>query len=241
MVVLISAVSMLGYVLMRFLGARQGVAVTGLLGGLASSTAATLGFSQEARQAEASLARYFALGITVACTVMFFRVLFLTLVIDPDLGRSLALPIAFPALAGVGAGIFLWMRREGQREVRLAVKNLMELGKAIQFAFLFAVVVFVSKAAHFYFGSAGVYVASALAGLTDVDAITISAAQLAHEKVLASGTANASILLASAMNTLVKGGIAVVAGGRGLRPVVTPVFLLLFLLSLAATIVVARS
>jgi uncharacterized membrane protein (DUF4010 family) len=104
---------------------------------------------------------------------------------------------------------------------------------------LFAVVLLVSRAAHHYFGSAGVYVASALAGLTDVDAITVSAARLAFDHVLSPNTANASILLASAMNTLVKGGIALVIGGRSLQRIIGPMFLALFLVSLVACLVVA--
>lgn len=83
-VVLISALSMVGYVLMRLLGARQGIAVTGILGGIASSTAATFGLSNQARSAGESLARYFALGITIASTIMFVRVVIITAVIDAE-------------------------------------------------------------------------------------------------------------------------------------------------------------
>jgi uncharacterized membrane protein (DUF4010 family) len=239
LVVLISAVSMVGYVMMRFWGARRGIAVTGFLGGLASSTAATFGLSRQAREAETAVARYFALGIVIASTIMFARVWFLTFVIDPPLAWALALPIAVPTIAGVGVGLVLWKRRIGQAEARLQVKNPMELGRAVQFALLFAVVLFVSKAAHHYFGSAGVYAASALAGLADVDAITVSMARLAHDGVLVHSTANASILLASAINTLVKGGIAAVIGGRALRAVIGPIFLGLALVSLAACLMVA--
>lgn len=241
MVVLISTVSMLGYVLMRFLGAQRGIAITGFLGGLASSTAATFGLSQKAREAGEAAARYFALGIVIASTIMFLRILILAFVIHPTLGGVLAMPITFPAVAGVGIGIFLWMKKGGQAEAKLQVKNPMELGQAIQFAMIFAVVLFISKASHHYFGSAGVYVASALAGLADVDAVTVSSARLARDGVLASNTAGVSILLAGAMNTLVKGGIAAVVGGRAFRPVIAPIFLALFLASLVACLVVAKS
>jgi uncharacterized membrane protein (DUF4010 family) len=78
-----------------------------------------------------------------------------------------------------------------------------------------------------------------LAGLTDVDAITVSAARMASDQILASHTANAAILLACASNTLVKGGIALVIGGRPLRPAIGPIFLALFLASLAVCLVVA--
>jgi uncharacterized membrane protein (DUF4010 family) len=239
MVVLISAVSMLGYVLMRFLGARQGIAVTGLLGGLASSTATTFGLSQKAREASASAARYFALGILIASTIMFIRVLVLTVVVDPGLARQLLLPIAAPAGLGIVLAIVLWRKKEESAEARLEVKNPMELSRALQFAALFAVVLFAATAAHHYFGSAGAYVASAIAGLTDVDAVTVSMARLAHENVLSAGTANASILLACSVNTLVKGGIAMVIGGRPLRSVILPVFSALFVATLGACLVVA--
>lgn len=240
MVVLISAVSMVGYVLMRFLGVRRGMALAGLFGGLASSTATTLGLSQKARDAKGNVAAYFALGIVLASTIMFLRVLFLTWVVDPELGASLVVPIAFPASAGLLAGVYLWRNKSETATAVLEVKNPMELGRAIQFGLLFALVLLAARAAHHYFGAAGLFVASGLAGLTDVDAITVSTARLAHQGVLAHGTANAAILLASAANTLVKGTLAVTIGGRALRAVVLPIFLVLTLLTVTVCIVVAR-
>ena len=239
-VVLISALSMVGYVLMRFLGARQGIAVTGLLGGIASSTAATFGLSNQARTEGAPLARYFALGITIASTIMFVRVYIITTVIDAPLARALTLPIAFPFLVGVGIAIFLWLRKESGREAALHVKNPMDLWSAIKFGLMFAAVMFVSKAGYKYFGSSGIYTAGVLAGLVDLDAFTISAAQLARDSILAPNTANASILVACATNTLVKGGIAVVLGGRPLGRVVIPVFVTLALASLLVCVWVGR-
>jgi uncharacterized membrane protein (DUF4010 family) len=84
------------------------------------------------------------------------------------------------------------------------------------------------------------YVTGVLAGLVDVDAFTISAARLAQESILAPSTANASILLACATNTLVKGGIAVVLGGRPLSKVIIPIFATLTLVSLVVCIWAAR-
>ncbi len=241
MVVLISAVSMVGYVLMRFLGVRRGMALAGLFGGLASSTATTLGLSKEAREAKGEVAAYFALGIVLASTIMFVRVLFLTWVVDPDLGASLLGPIAIPTAAGLLAGIYLWRKKSETATAVLEVKNPMELGSAVKFGLLFALVLLAARAAHQYFGTAGLFVASGLAGLTDVDAITVSTARLAHQGVLAPGTANAAILLASAANTLVKGTLAVTLGGRALRAVVLPIFLVLVLLSVLVCAFVASN
>lgn len=240
MVVLISAISMVGYVLMKFLGVRQGMALTGLLGGLASSTATTLGLSQKAREAKSDVAAYFALGIVLASTIMFFRVFFLAWVVDDRLGGTLLIPIAVPAVAGILAGAYLWRRRSGTAAATLEVKNPMELGSAIKFGLLFAAVLLAARAAHQYFGSTGLFIAAGLAGLTDVDAITISTARLARDGVLAGSTANAAILLASAANTAVKGVLAVTLGGKALRTVVLPIFAVLVALALAACIFVAR-
>ncbi|MGO8733078.1 MAG: MgtC/SapB family protein [Terriglobia bacterium] len=239
-VVLISALSMVGYVLMRFLGARQGIAVTGILGGITSSTAATFGLSHQARSAGESLARYFALGITIASTIMFVRVVIITAVIDAPLAKALALPIALPFIVGVGISIYLWKRKESQREAALQVKNPMELWSAIKFGLMFAVVMFASKAGYEYFGSSGMYVTGVLSGLQDVDPFTISAARLAHESIVSPNTANASILVSCATNTLVKGGIAAALGGRPLSKVIIPVFATLTLASLIACVWVAR-
>jgi uncharacterized membrane protein (DUF4010 family) len=239
-VVLISALSMVGYVLMRFLGAKQGIAVTGILGGIASSTAAAFGLSNQARTEGESLARYFALGITIASTIMFVRIYIITAAISAPLARALTLPIALPFLVGTGISIFLWERKTSEREAALQVKNPMELWSAIKFGLLFAVVMFVSKAGYQYFGSSGIYVTGVLAGLVNPDAFTISAAQLAQQRILGPNTANASILVACASNTLVKGGIAVVLGGRPLSRVIIPIFVTLTLSSLLVCVWVAR-
>ena len=239
-VVLISGLSMVGYAMMRFLGARQGIAVTGILGGLTSSTAATFGFSNQARSEGDSLAKYFALGITIASTIMFVRVYIIAAVIDTSLARVLTLPIALPIVAGIGFSVYLWNRKESTQDAALHVKNPMELWSAIKFGLVFAAVMFISKAGYQYFGSSGMFVAGGLAGLVDVDAFTISAARLAHESILAPGTANAAILVASATNTLVKGGIAVAVGGRPLSKVIIPIFSTLLITSVLACVWLAR-
>jgi uncharacterized membrane protein (DUF4010 family) len=239
-VVLISALSMVGYVLMRFLGAKQGIAVTGILGGIASSTAATFGLSNQARTEGESLARYFALGITIASSIMFIRMYILAVVVDASLARALALPIAVPFLVGAAISVFLWERRTSEREAALHVKNPMDLWNAIKFAAIFALVMFVSKAGYQYYGTSGIYVTSVLAGLVNPDAFIISAAQLALQKTLAPNTANATILAACASNTLAKGGIAMLSGGRPLGRVIVPIFSTLTLASIAVCFWAAR-
>jgi uncharacterized membrane protein (DUF4010 family) len=238
LVVLISAVSMVGYVLMRLWGARGGISVTGFLGGLASSTAATVGLSQQARQTGVA-GRYFALGIVIAWTIMFARVLFLTSVVEPRMAKLLVIPIALPIVLGAVLALMLARQKESGVDVRLDIRNPMELGKAVQFALIFGVVLFVSRASHHYFGSAGIYLASGLAGLADVDAITVSAARLARDEVVTVATGGAAVLLACAVNTLVKGLIAILIGGATLRRHLLPIFAAMSVVTLGGALFLA--
>jgi len=224
MVVFVSAISMVGYVLIRFLPAQKGISLTGLLGGLASSTAATVGLAHESRDSDDSLSNCFALGIVIASTVMYLRVLFEAYVVDPGLGRALILPVAIPTLVGLGTAALLWFQAGAKATSQARVENPMEVEKALKFGLFFAVILVASKLAYQYFGTAGIYLASVAAGLSQVDAITVSAARLAHDRILAYSTANGAILLASASNTVVKGILAMVMGQRSLRNVIAWAF-----------------
>ena len=101
--------------------------MTGLLGGIASSTAATFGLSSQAKSEGESLARYFALGITIASTIMFVRMYMIAAVAAAPLARLLILPMAPPFLVGAGISIFLWERKTSECEATLHVKNPMNL------------------------------------------------------------------------------------------------------------------
>ena len=235
MVVLISGLNFASYLLVKTVGADQGIGIAGLLGGLVSSTAVTLGFSQRSRLpgAEASA---LALGIVIAWTVMFFRVLVMVAIIDGALGWRLAMPMALLCAVSLGTCFWLW-RRQGLKE-RGKVEpgnNPFELGEAVKFGLIFGVVVFVAKAAEVYLGEAGLYLAAAVAGLTDVDAITLAMANLASDDGGQIGIAARAIIIAVIANTLVKSGMAVSLGSRELRNITLPISSLL----LAAGIVAA--
>jgi uncharacterized membrane protein (DUF4010 family) len=217
MVVLISALNFASYVLVKVVGSQHGIGITGLLGGLVSSTAVTLGLSQRSRR-ESALAPILTLGILLAWTVMFFRVLVVAAVIDFPTARQLA-----PSLLLLGAlnlGICAWLRRRHRSADTASVvsgSNPFELGEAIKFGLLFGVVLIVASAARSAFGEAGLYLAAGLAGLTDVDPIVLSMAQLSSADGGMTAVAARAILIAVLSNTLVKTGMAAVAGSAELR------------------------
>jgi uncharacterized membrane protein (DUF4010 family) len=227
MVVLISGLNFASYLLVKVVGAEHGIGVTGLLGGLVSSTAVSLGFAQRSRT-RPEQAPALAVGILLAWTVMFFRVVLLVGVIAPALIRGLAL--AMGALGALSLALVLLLRRRQTEKERATVSagaNPFELGQAIRFGVLFGVVTFAAKAAEVYLGEGGLYLAGALAGLTDVDAIALSMAQLAAADAERADVAARTVLIAVLSNTLVKGALAGVLGGSSLRVVMLPVTALL--------------
>lgn len=222
MVVLISGLNFASYVLVKVVGQEHGIGITGLLGGLVSSTAVTLGFSQRSRQ-EPGLAGSFTLGILVAWTVMFFRVLVIVAVIDMALARRLAVGVGM--LGALNLVICAWLFRRRRPDDKARVKsgsNPFELGEAMKFGLVFGVVTLVAKAAQVYLGNAGLYLAGALAGLTDVDAIVLSMANLSQGDAGMTGAAARAILIAILSNTLVKTGMAASLGSPELRRAILP-------------------
>ena len=228
MVVLISGLNFVSYLLIKIVGAEHGIGIAGLLGGLASSTAVTLGFSQRSRQPGAD-ASALALGILLAWTVMFFRVVVMTGVISGPLGLRLAIAMGALCVVSLGACYWLWRRRRAQErgEVKPG-QNPFELDEAIKFGLLFGIVVFVAKAAQVYLGDAGLYLAAGIAGLSDVDAITLAMADLARSDAQNLNVAARAIVIAALANTLVKSGLAAGLGSPELRRLTLPISAMLF-------------
>ncbi len=221
MVVLVSAVGFVGYVLVRRLGPGKGIGLTGLVGGLVSSTAVTLSFAHRGRR-EPALARSLALGIVASWTVMFARILGVVAVVNPDLLGRIALPMASAGLVGLAAALVLRAGPPGSA-AELEVGAPFELGPALRFGVLYGAILIVARAAGLYLGSLGVYLSSAAAAVADVDAITLTMAELGRGGGVDPAVAGRAIVLAALANTLVKGGLVAALGGRSLRRAILPV------------------
>ncbi len=223
MVVLIAGLNFAGYILVKVVGREHGLGITGLLGGLVSSTAVTLSFSQRSRT-EPDLAPVLALAILLAWTVMFFRVVVEVGVVNPALARDLALGMVLMGIVSLVICFLLWRRGRSSEKAEVeSGHNPFELGDAIKFGLLFAVVIFVARAAQVYFGDTGLYLAGALAGLTDVDAIALSMANLAQQDPEVSGAAARTIVIAVISNTMVKCGMAIWLGAASMRRTMVPI------------------
>jgi len=217
MVVLVSAISLVGYVALRLYGER-GLGLTGLLGGLVSSTAVTLGFSRLSKD-KAELGTVLAAGIIAASTVMYPRVLIEATIVEPALARELLVSIGImAALTGVVALYWWWRaqakRHEGGSPVQLA--NPLTLGSALGFGALYAAIIFVSKFLEAKVSPSSLQIVGAISGINDVDAITLSTANLVREGLSAALGAQV-VLIAVVVNTFVKAGLAAALASSRVR------------------------
>ena len=214
MVVLISGLSFLGYVVIQIAGERMGMIVTAIAGGLASSTAVTFSLARFAREKTSII---FSAGVLVASSIMFFRVMIEVFVVHAALMPRLWLPLVIMLLGLLGSLLWIWRKPAQEprdQDQKIELKNPLQLGMALQFGVLLAVILLLSEAMKEWFGNQGVYVLSVVSGLMDVDAITLSLSRSAHSD-LAAEVAIMGIVLACAANTIFKGLIfAVIAGFR---------------------------
>jgi uncharacterized membrane protein (DUF4010 family) len=214
MVLLIAGIGFAGYVAMRLWGEGRGLLVTGLVGGLVSSTAVTLAAAARAK-ATPALARPAALSVVLASTIMFPRILVAAFAIERQLFLALIAPMAAMGVAGVVVCGVLYFRRSGAApdETEVELTNPFELSSALKLVGLFAVILVVSRWASATFGESGTYVTGALAGLSDVDAITLSMANLVKGGTVDATVAARTVVIASCTNTLSKSALALALGG----------------------------
>ncbi|HEY8064573.1 MAG TPA: MgtC/SapB family protein [Methylosinus sp.] len=215
MTVLIAVISFLGYVVMKAAGGARGVALTGIAGGLVSSTAATMTMARLSRE-QSGGASLFAAGALFANATMVFRVLAIVALIDAELLGALAPPLAAGGVVMLlCAAAFMRRATAVPAGAGFAPKNPLDLGAVLEFGALLTVIAILSRLAMRMAGGAGALAVAAISGLVDVDPITLSVARL-DRATLALDVAAASIGLAVAVNTLAKAALTWWIAGSGL-------------------------
>lgn len=218
MVVLISGLGFGGYIMMRFLGAEAGIILTGLVGGLASSTATTLAFSRRSKD-EPELSRNYALSVILACTVMLPRIAVIIAALNPALMRGILLP--FAAMALPGAVYSVWtafsLRHERTAVAPPRLSNPLGLGIAIKFGLIYAIVAFLVKAATALKLTASLLPLSFVSGLTDLDAIALLMANNLNDNTVILHLATQCVVAGAIANSLTKAVFAMSFGSALLR------------------------
>ena len=215
LVVLISGISFIGYVAVKWIGPRRGMGLSGLLGGLASSTAVTLSFSRLSRLSrdQPALGNVVAVGVIAASAVSAPRLLVLIGVVQPSMVAAAAVPLAiFFGLTTI-AGLVMLRQRSPVELAEVPVSNPFELRTALQFGLLFALVLLLVRTADELLGIVGLYLASALSGVAELNAVTLSLAEQMGGGLTPEVAARA-LALAIATNSVFKSLLAmIIAGG----------------------------
>jgi uncharacterized membrane protein (DUF4010 family) len=216
MVVLISAVSLAGYVAWRLLGGRGPVLILGALGGLVSSTATTLVYARGAH-GKPELEKTAATVIILANLVVLLRLSVLAVAVSPSI-----LPVMLPVMAaGLVAGLpvawIIWRQRQGEASfANPELTNPTDLKVALAFGVAYSLVLVAAAWLNDLAGMAGVYAVAMVSGLTDVDAISLSSFRLFGDASITAANAVATIVVALCSNMVVKAGIVFVVGGASL-------------------------
>ncbi|MGI3064528.1 MgtC/SapB family protein [Vibrio diabolicus] len=222
MVVLIASISFVGYFAIKIGGAKRGILFTSIFAGLSSSTALTLQFSHLSRE-QASISPLLASGILLSCGTMFPRLLIVLSVINPQLVKLLW-PIVMAMMVALYIPAWWIWRRSEVEQIEQSNKqtNPLALQSALFFGLVLAVIMLLAHALSDWFGNAGVLILSALSGITDVDAISLTLGRQSTQ-TLSVTTAALGILIAASVNTIVKMGMVIAIGDKKLWRRIAPV------------------
>lgn len=216
-VLLTSGLSFSGYLLIKFIGENKGIILSGILGGLVSSTAVTWVFTKKSKE-NPNLSAFCATAILAASSIMFIRILIWSFIFNQGLFQKLFLPISLVFLSAIGVTFFLFQRKKNHdlNQTEIPQKKPLDLKSALVFGFIYMLISLLVTYANKNLGQSGTLISSAIAGISDIDAITISVSKLAGIK-LDLKTAAIAVLIASVSNTLIKLGIGIYAGSLSLR------------------------
>jgi uncharacterized membrane protein (DUF4010 family) len=209
MVVLVSGIGLATYIALRLAaGGRHGVLMTGILGGLLSSTAATLLYARRSRDSQA-MERLALAVVPLANLVPLARIALLAAAVAPAILPHLA-PVLGAALAGgLAVTVFFLRRLERGEAPAPESRNPAELPAALRFAAVYAVVLLVSAWLSDLAGSRGLYAAAAASGLVDIDPINLSALNFFAEGRIEAGVAVNAIGIAYLANVAFKMAVLV--------------------------------
>ncbi len=216
-VVLVSFISFVGYVLVKVLGSSAGIGLTGLVGGLASSTVTTLSFAKRSLETPA-WNRYFAVAVILASSVMFPRLIIQIAFVNQALMKNIAVPLCVMGGAGfvVAAFYFFRSKSESAGTESLQLANPFSLGAALKFGLIFATTLMVTRLATRYLGVQWLPLVAIVSGLTDADAIAFSVSNDQQAGFITLDWASFNLVLGALSNTFMKLFLVLFLGHRGL-------------------------
>lgn len=217
MVTLIVGISVVGYFIYKFVGKKVGTISNGILGGLISSTATTVSYARKTKEVK-DIDNLAAFVITTASTVALVRVLVEIGVVIPEKLSVVSLPLisVFLLMAILCIGLFYIINKNGGDEKMPDPENPAQFKSALLFGLLYGGILLAVAFTKQEFGDEGLYIVAIISGLTDVDAITLSVAQMMKTEGLNTSVGWRLILIAVLSNLAFKGVMAAILGSRKL-------------------------
>lgn len=230
LVVFISGISFVSYVAIKFFGTKRGLTLTGFLAGFISTTALAFSLSAQSKKNVKVVGPY-VLAMVVASLAMLLRICIEVSVLNFDLISLLLIPVLSMFGVGAIAGLFLWKRNSkvrGKIEVKDSIRlsSPFSLVPALKFALFFVLILFFSQFAVHNMGTGGLYLTGFFSGFVDVDAVTVSMANLSKVD-LNQEVAVRVIMITVIVNTIVKAGVFFIFGARKVAKDVGLVFILM--------------
>lgn len=219
-VVIISGIEFVGYVIMKLMPLRKGIAIMGFLGGIISSTALVINASRESKR-EGMLINSLVFSSALASSTVFLKLIIEVYIVNKAIVNKVALPMIIMFIFGIAGAFFLWRRSKAEAEIqKMNLKSPFTLSPALKFAVFFVFIILLTTFANRYFGVSGIYATSAIVGLGNLDAPTVSLASLAQGEITAE-VATFGIVIAACVNTVSKAGIALLIGSKEFSKLVT--------------------
>lgn len=236
-IVLVSGIQFFGYLLSKFLGANKGTLLTGVFGGLVSSTMVAYTSSKKSKE-NPVYSKNYATSIFAAATMMVLRVVVLIFIFKKSMLYDLVIPLLILFLTGFGITFYFYKKQQINNTIKDKIKlgTPLSIKDAIFFGLLYTgILVLVSYASQKY-GLKGIYISSTLSALTDIDAITISVSKLAGGSISLLSAQNA-IILATLSNTIVKIGITLWKGNKEIKKYVLVGYGLIFIAGIVGFVI----
>lgn len=217
-VVIVSSLSFIGYVLTKFFDANKGILLTALLGGLVSSTAVTWMFASRSHKSALPQATLYSAGIILASSIMFLRIVVVAMIFSPTLATALLLPCSLTFLCGLAFSLAFIRKAKTSLDdnAPFHLGNPVNIINALGFGLLYIAIALLVYYGDKFLGNKGLILSGAIAGLTDVDAITINIAKL-FKGSASLDTSVMVVLLATVSNTVVKLMITISKANKDVR------------------------
>lgn len=214
MVVLISGMSLAGYIALQFVNEKHGAPLLGFLGGMVSSTATSLVYARHSR-ANAAMSDMATIVILIANLVVLLRLFLLGAVVSPRLITPLSMVFGSGVLIGIAFPLYWWRRLERAGSMPLPeMKNPTEIRTALTFGAIYAGVLFLTAWLSDIAGNRGLYLIALVSGMTDMDAIMLSSLRLFNLERINAEQAMITIVLGLLSNTAFKLALVISIAGK---------------------------